>query len=237
MVNRSDTTPSSTASAFDVQELWRAFCNAFFITLHFCVFVTFCYVVFVVIPMLHGSSEALPGMPRASFAMLIIHAVTAVPALVIGLIAFNPYLRKKSIGSHRVLGDIYCICIWISSVTGILLATANRAGLGAQMGFAILGIVWFVTTSIAYSKGRSKNIPSHRIWMIRSYATTLAVVTVRPLLWGGPADGFTVAEWTVFISWACWVPNIILAEIYIRITTFSGKLALPKKRNRPMTAN
>lgn len=233
MADSSNTGAIARGFTLDWPELWVAFRNICFGILHLFVFITFAYVIYLfmfVVPKMLGVTQSVPGMPMTSFVVLLVHAVTAVPPLVIGLVAFNPALRRRSMGTHRFLGKLYCYCIWISSVTGILLATGNHAGLGAQLGFGTLGLVWLVTTTFAYRTGRAKKIPAHRIWMIRSYATTLAVVTVRPLLWFGPAEGFEPAEWTVFISWACWIPNLILAEIYLRITTFNGRLALPKRR-------
>ncbi len=223
-------------AVLDIQELWTAFRNICFVILHLLVAGTFAYVVLSIIPGLHTASDAVPGKPHVNFAILLVHAFAALPPLLIGLIAFNPVLRRRSIGTHRSLGQIYCICIWVSSLTGILLASANVSGIWAQWGFGMLGVVWFATTTQAYRTAKPGMIPAHRVWMIRSYATTLAVVSVRPLLWFGPAEGFSVSEWVSLASWACWVPNLILAEFYLRITTFSGRLALPKRRGRALRA-
>ena len=215
--------------SIDVQGMWEAFRNTCFVILHLFVAITLAYVVFFIMPRLHGGSEAIPDQPTVNFAILLAHVFTAIPPLFIGLIAFNPALRRRRIGLHGSLGRVYCYCIWISAATGTVLATANSAGIWAQLGFGTLGVVWFTTTWFAYMTGRRRQIPAHRLWMIRSYAITLAVVTVRPLLWFGPAEGFSSLEWVAFCSWACWVPNIILGETYLRITTFGGKLKLPKR--------
>lgn len=216
------------ALQIDVQGLWEAFRNCAFVILHLFVAITLAYILFWIFPV-HKASEAIPDRPAVNLGILIVHAVAAIPPLIIGLIAFNPFLRRRSLKLHRWLGTVYCVGIWISAVTGMVLASANQAGIVAQLGFGILGAVWFATTTAAYMTGRRRDIPAHRRWMIRSYAITLAVVTVRPLFWFGPAEGFTNLEWVAFCSWACWVPNLILGETYLRVTTFTGKLALPKR--------
>jgi hypothetical protein len=39
-----------------------------------------------------------------------------------------------------------------------------------------------------------------------------------------------MAEWYPLKTWLCWVPNLILAELYVRVTDFKGRLvrALPR---------
>jgi hypothetical protein len=56
----------------------------------------------------------------------------------------------------------------------------------------------------------------HRAWMIRSFALTFAAVTLRiylPILEQLPVpfeDGYRA------ISFLCWVPNLLAAELYLR---------------------
>jgi len=103
-------------------------------------------------------------------------------------------------------------------------AIANVHGPIAKFGFGFLGIGWFTTTWFAYTSARAKNILSHRRWMIRSYALTLAVVSIRPLFSMEPVLGISTENWYLMATWACWVPNLIMAEIYIRATQPTGKL-------------
>ena len=66
--------------------------------------------------------------------------------------------------------------------------------------------------------------------MIRSYGISLAVVTIRFL---GTPEGMTKAEWFPYLTWLCWVPNFLIAELYVRITNERGRLALvPKQKPR-----
>lgn len=160
--------------------------------------------------------------------MLGIHIVCAVPPIVIGLILFN-LDKKKHVRAHIILGTVYCVGIWISAAIRMVLAAGNTHGLAAQMGFGLLGLSWFVTTYYAYTEARKKRFFYHRRWMIRSYALTLAAVSIRPL-YLFPPSSIPIETWYVMSTWLCWVPNLLAAELYLRVTDYLGRLRLPKRR-------
>lgn len=214
--------------------VWARLQDRFTLYLAALITLTFLYVIFIyAIPMISGEREGtqiVPGARRLNFAILSVHVGTAIPPLLIGLFAFSERARRFSIRIHRWIGTVYCVCIWISALTGIALAVGNTMGLASRLGFSTLGVLWFVTTYFAYRHARQKNIPLHRQWMIRSFALTLAVVSIRPILM---LPMFVEVD-TVLLnnigSWACWVPNLILAELYIRRTNFRGMLLARRKR-------
>ncbi len=160
---------------------------------------------------------------RGNNLILFVHLVTAIPPLLIGPFLFlRGLLRSKRFRFlHRWLGTIYVFAIFASTITGGILATLNRFGPVAQWGFGMLAVAWFVTTYYAYRTAREKNFVRHREWMIRSFAVTLAVVAFRLL---PNPEAYTMDQWYPVKTWLCWVPNLILAECYIRITTFRGQL-------------
>ena len=171
-----------------------------------------------------AGAPIFPNQQWMNFSILLVHIATAIPPLVLGVIAFSKQLRNRSLRLHRWIGTTYCVCIWISAVTGVMLASANRKGTAAVLGFGLLGVSWFITTYLAYTTARAKDIVSHRRWMIRSYALTLAVVSIRPMFLFGPPGIIPVETWYLMVTWICWVPNLILAEFYIRTTKPNGKL-------------
>ncbi|MEO1405473.1 MAG: DUF2306 domain-containing protein [Pseudomonadota bacterium] len=165
-----------------------------------------------------------PNWQYGNWIILLIHVATAIPPLLIGPFAFSKRLRAKSLKWHRWIGVTYCVCIWISAVTGVALASANTRGIIAQMGFGGLGITWFTTTWLAYTTARAKDIVSHRRWMLRSYAVTLAVVSIRPMFLIDVPFGLSTDDWYRMVTWLCWVPNLLIAETYIRITKPNARL-------------
>lgn len=188
---------------------------------------TLVYIGVTITPKLGGglhASPLVPDWPTINVAVLLVHIATAIPPLVIGLVAFSPKARRASWRFHRWIGTAYCVTIWISAVTGGLLALANQFGLMAKAGFFTLAVVWFTSTWFAYTTARNKDFVAHRNWMIRSYAVTLAVVSVRPMFIFGPPFGMDYETYYPLVTWMCWVPNLIIGEIYLRSTRHSGAL-------------
>ena len=206
---------------------WSRFQDYSQILMLFGIAITLLYIFWIAIPvMIENKSGApfFPSLPKVNSIILFVHAVLAVPPLIIGMPAFSRHIRNASLKVHRWIGTTYCICIWISALLGIMLAVANPYGPFARLGFSMLGIVWFTTTWLAYKTGRNRDIVSHRRWMIRSYAVTLAVVSIRPMFWFGPLWGLDYQTWYILCTWMCWVPNLIIGEIYMRVTKPNGHL-------------
>ena len=166
----------------------------------------------------------IPGWEAFNKSVLVVHILTALPPLVLGWIGFSKRMRKRSLEFHRWVGTFYCYGIWISAVTGFALGSQHDNGWGTRAGYCALATAWFVTTWIAYRRARQRNIPAHRQWMIRSYAVTLAVITVRPITFVPTYFEVDPVMFALVMSWACWLPNVVLAEVYVRSTDFRGRL-------------
>ena len=164
------------------------------------------------------------GNQKLSNIVLFAHIATACPCILVGPFLFMQGFRNKHMKLHRFLGLIYVFTVIPSSITGFALALHNHFGIWARAGFATLAVVWGVTTVIAYYRVFQRKIFSHRRWMIRSYAITLAVLAVRFL--AAPPDGWTREEWFPYVTWLCWVPNLIFAEIYLFVSDNKGRLRL-----------
>jgi hypothetical protein len=100
------------------------------------------------------------------------------------------------------------------------MAQYSFGGLNTHLGFGILGLVTVGTTILAYRSIRAGQVLKHREWMMRSYAAIFAGVMLRvelpflTIMFGGPTVGFPKAY--AIIAWACWVPNLLVAEWLIR---------------------
>ncbi len=137
-------------------------------------------------------------------------------ALLTGWSQFKQKLRNKWLQLHRTLGKIYLVSVlFIGGPGGIYIAFYADGGLVSKVGFGLLGVFWWIFSAQAYMKIRQGDIQEHKLWMIRSYALTFAAVTLRiwlPLL----GMGFGFEEAYPLISWLCWVPNMMFAELIIR---------------------
>jgi uncharacterized membrane protein len=147
----------------------------------------------------------------------IAHVVAGPLALFAAPFQFSGRLRTARPYLHRAIGRIYCLSVLVGGMSGFVIAFTSD-NLATNSGFALLAIFWLWTTYNAYRKARARAFIEHRAWMIRSAALTFAAVTLRlwlPALQFGGGMGFeTVYQ---IVAWLCWVPNLIIAEISIRL--------------------
>jgi hypothetical protein len=61
--------------------------------------------------------------------------------------------------------------------------------------------------------------------MIRSFALTLAAVTLRLYLPLSRIAGIPFYDAYVPIAWLCWVPNLLVAETWLRLRRRGGARA------------
>src|SRR5262245_54635777 len=123
---------------------------------------------------------------------------------------------------HRWMGRIYAVAVFAGGLGGLALATVSMGGLVAHVGFGALAILWLATTALAWRHALARDFDAHRRWMMRSLALTFAAVTLRLLLPLAGLAGVAFADAYPAIAWACWVPNLLVAEWWI-LPRLSGR--------------
>ena len=136
--------------------------------------------------------------------------------LLIGPFQFLPRLRARFPQLHRWTGRLYVAGCLVSAAAALVLAPQALTGGVAQAGFTLLAVAWIVTTSTAFARALQRRFAEHRRWMIRSYALTLAAVTLRVYLPSSIALDIPFETAYPVIAYACWVPNAVLAEWLVR---------------------
>ena len=149
---------------------------------------------------------------------LLIHAAGAATALLIGPVQFSGAIRARLRRLHRWLGRVYVISCLIGAVSGFVLALGASTGWISTTGFASLAILWTITISLAWRRATQRQFVEHRAWMIRSFALTFAAVTLRLYLPALSLFGVGFANGYRAISFLSWVPNLLVAELYLRAT-------------------
>lgn len=152
---------------------------------------------------------------EASATGTLLHFLAGGVVIIAGAMQFNAGLRSKYINVHRMLGRIYVVGCIFGGFAGLYLAFFSTGGIVSHWGFGMLAVCWIATTSMAYRHIRAGNVRIHQDWMIRSYALTLAAVTLRIYLPISQISGFEFEESYQAIAWMCWVPNLIIAEWFI----------------------
>ena len=161
---------------------------------------------------------APPGVNEnhAGYLWLRVHILCSGVALLLGPWQFFAAIRNQRPAVHRLIGRTYvCVCL-VGGVAGVVLAWNVTSGDLARSGFGALALTWLAVTGMAYVAIRRRDFVTHRAWMIRSFSLTFAAVTLRVYLPLSLLAGASFAHAYPIIAWACWVPNLIIAEAWLR---------------------
>lgn len=147
---------------------------------------------------------------------LALHVAGAATALLLGPAQFVAGLRAAAPRLHRWIGRSYVLGCLLGAVAGLVLAFGSTAGPVATFGFGTLSLLWIVTNVEGWRAALQRRFADHRAWMIRSFALTFAAVTLRLYLPLFPLLGVDFVDGYRAVSILSWVPNLILAELYVR---------------------
>lgn len=147
---------------------------------------------------------------------VLVHATSSATALLLGPLQFMTSLRQNRPLVHRSIGAIYVSACLAGGLSALPLAIGTVTGPVATAGFVALGAIWMATTAVAVTSILSGNVAAHRRWMVRSFALTLAAVTLRLYLFVAGVLHIDFFLAYPVIAWACWLPNILLVEWYLR---------------------
>jgi uncharacterized membrane protein len=150
------------------------------------------------------------------------HIVVASPVLFIAPLQFVAAIRQSRPTVHRWLGRYFLGASMIAAPLGIWLGT-KLENEGSRVPIALLGVVWFCFSAIAWQCARRKDFASHRKYVIRSFALGLAFVWIRiidetsAVVLGfipDEASRSTTQEWLAFVlpllvveTWLSWGPS------------------------------
>ena len=147
---------------------------------------------------------------------LYLHVAGAATALLVMPLQFLTPLRARRPKLHRWIGRLYVAGCTAGGLGGFVLAFGSTAGLPVTLGFGLLAPIWAGVTIMGWRTAVARRFQEHRAWMIRSAALTFAAVTLRlylPILQLAGLNFLLAYRLTAFISW---IPNLILAELYLR---------------------
>ena len=147
--------------------------------------------------------------------LLALHAGFGSIALLLGPFQFLPGLRGKRPRVHHFIGRAYMIGVFVAGSAGLALAFGSTAGPVATLGFGGMAVVWLFVTFQGLRTAMARRIAEHRRWMFRSFAVTLAAVSLRlqlPLMFISENPDLVY----LIISFTSWIPNLILVELWMR---------------------
>ncbi|MGE3316385.1 MAG: DUF2306 domain-containing protein [Planctomycetaceae bacterium] len=174
-------------------------------------------VVFLLVPEFGSAQfkQKFATIPLATW----MHLSGGAAALVLGPWQFRPKLRDRRPKLHRRIGWLYALAVLIGGSAGFRMALISYGGMITHFGFGLLALLWLITLVMAIRTVKRLDFDAHRNWMIRNYSLTLAAVTLRIDLAVTGAAGIPFETAYQWISWVSWVPNLLVAELYLRMSS------------------
>ncbi len=152
-----------------------------------------------------------------------VHIGSSLIVLLLGWLQFVKYILNNHPRLHRTLGKLYVgVVLLLSAPSGLVMGIYANGGVWAKLSFIITSICWWVFTFWAYRSIKSRQIQRHINFMVRSYALTLSALTLRLyVLFLPTVIHLQAREMYTLVAWLSWVPNLIIAEWFIRTKYFN----------------
>lgn len=156
-----------------------------------------------------------------------VHIVTGSIVLITGVFQLSERLRARYPAWHRTLGKIYVMVLLIfTAPSGLIMSFYANGGWSAQVGFGLLATLWWLFTGRGFQLALQKQWPRHREFMLRSYALTFSAVTLRLYSFFFALAGLRGEFIYNIIVWLCWVPSLLVVELWLRRTRESRRQLL-----------
>jgi uncharacterized membrane protein len=171
------------------------------------------------LPNLPEVAELDTGFARHPL-LTLVHILPGGLFLVLGSLQFVRNLRSRRPGLHRWMGRVAVVSGLITGITALVMSPQMAIGGANETAATMLFATIFLFALIrAFLLIRHGNVALHREWMIRAFATGLAVATIRPIMGVffatrnlthlTPHDFFGTAFWLGFTI------QLIAAEVWI----------------------
>jgi uncharacterized membrane protein len=156
--------------------------------------------------------------------LTLIHIVPGMLFMLLGPWQFSASIRARHLRWHRFSGRLFVICGAIVGVSALLMSFAMPAigGVNQAAATASFGAFFLFALGRAFWMIRRREIALHREWMIRAFATGLAVATIRPIIGmffaTSRLTGMTPHEFFGTAFWIGFTLQVMVAEVWIQMT-------------------
>lgn len=181
-------------------------------------------------------NELLPGLydpeNRPATVGIGIHFLTGGIILVLGCIQLIRKVRVRFPTFHRWVGRVYVIASLLTAIGGLafIFLKGTIGGWVMDIGFGLYGVLTFYCAIETYRHARAQQFERHRAWAIRLFALAIGSWLYRMeygfyfVLVEGAAKAINFkGPFDYFMDFFFYVPNLIIAEIFIgRVRIFNN---------------
>jgi len=156
--------------------------------------------------------------------LTLIHIIPALLFMILGPFQLSTGIRARYPKFHRVNGRIFLACATIVGISALVMSLGVPAIGGVNQATATTLFATFFLFALrnALRHIRRRKIGLHRQWMIRAFATGLAVATIRPVIGfffaTSRITGLTPHEFFGTAFWLGFTLQLIVAEAWIHYT-------------------
>lgn len=154
-----------------------------------------------------------------------LHFVTGAIILALGFAQFIAPIRDRFPTVHRWLGRIYVVCCLAAAVGGLvfIFTVGTIGGTVMDIGFGLYGVLMAIAAVQTMRHARAGRLEVHRQWAIRLFALAIGSWLYR-MDYGfwlilanrlGHGENFT-GPFDRVMAFAFYLPNLVVAEAYIR---------------------
>lgn len=190
--------------------------------------------------------DLVAGMPMRSAADWIanlgigLHYFMGAVLVLAWPVLFSSRIRARRRALHRWTGRVYVTAGFLAGAGGLAFILAHHRGSAQHLAFALWGVVMMGSAVMAYVHARGRRFDLHRAWAIRLFAMVLGawVFDLEYRAWTDLAGGVgigagdTMGPFDYAILYAFFVPNLLVAEFFIR--NLHRRLALPPGARWPV---
>ena len=150
---------------------------------------------------------------------LLAHGLAGACALLLVPLQFSDRLRQRYLKLHRVVGRIYVAGAFIAGPLGIYVKFfQERMGSPRSFTMAVAthGVLWMMTTGIAFALILKGKVQQHRQWMTRSFVVgPLVFIGARVILGVTGLEKLSLAAIETTL-WVCLAFSILLADVVLQ---------------------
>lgn len=174
--------------------------------------------------------------------LTLIHIIPGLLFMILGPLQFNANLRARHPQFHRISGRMFLICSAIIGISALVMSFGMPAigGVNQAVATTLFATFFLFALTKAFIHIRRGEIPLHRQWMIRGFATGLAVATIRPIIGFFFATSrlthLTPHEFFGTAFWLGFTLQLVAAEAWIHATAQASAQSLTPRatpRNAP----